>query len=280
MRTSVPVFFCFLVLPVVASSTLEDASAFVQEVSNPLQEIIIPKAHEWAASCLPGLCAQDKAMVCRLLNISCQFADADLKLKKAVRCLFDGCCIIQDSAQRFVGITESTENLQRVAAEVDWQVKVYNANLGDWNKYIEGVNRDNNGGVLNALHDADCFTTMYINAFLQQGRGLICHELNNTIAANLGPSESVRNMSLSLLDSLKSLRDGTKDSIKDFDDIMSSSFELARVHFCNEVKAIMTMRELFEIQEELLALRKVVAGAFYEAALSYCDADEQEQIGA
>jgi hypothetical protein len=274
MRTYVIVFCSFLVLPIVASS-LDDTSD-ISQMSTPLQEIILPKAHEWAEICLPALSHQDKAMICELLNISCQFAAADLKLKKAVRNLFDECCLIQDKAQRFVNITEDTEYLKQMAAEVDQQVKVYNANLEVWNRNVDIVNKEKNDGVLNALQEADRFTIMYIKAFLQQGGITISHELYNIIASNRMQSELVHNVSLSILESLKSL----KDNVKDLDDIMSSSFELARVHFCNEVKCIMTMRELFEMQEELLALRKVVANAFYEAALPYCQVSAQELISA
>jgi F-type H+-transporting ATPase subunit gamma len=46
MRTYFFAFFCFLVLPVVASS-VENIPDVVQ-ISTPLQEIILPKAHEWA----------------------------------------------------------------------------------------------------------------------------------------------------------------------------------------------------------------------------------------
>jgi hypothetical protein len=274
MRTYFFAFFCFLVLPVVASS-VENIPDVVQ-ISTPLQEIILPKAHEWAELCLPNLSARDRAMICMLLNISYQFAEADLKLKKAARKLFDVCCLIQDKAQRFVNITEDTEYLKQMASEVDLQVKAYNANLEIWNRNVDEVNEDHNEGILKTLREADRFTAVYINAFLQQGRTTIGHELYNTINANLRQSEIVHNISLSILESLRSL----KDNAMDLDEIMSSSFELARVHFCNEVTCIKIMRELFEIQEELLTLRKVVANVFYEAALPYCQGSGQELISA
>lgn len=276
MRMYISAFFCFLVLPILASSSLENAPYAGQEIGTPLLEIIKPKASEWAELCLPELSAQDRAMICTLLNISYQFADADLKLKKVVRKLFDECCLIQDKAQRFLNIAEDTEYLKNMAAEVGRQVEAYNANLESWNRYVNAVNKDNNEVVLKVLHEADRITTIYIGAFLQQCRTTLGHELYNTIDANIRQSEFVHNISLSILESLRSL----KDNGKDFDDIMSSSFELARVHFCNEVKCIMIMRELFEIQEELLTLRKVVANVFYEVALPYCQECEQESISA
>lgn len=274
MRTYFHAFFCFLVLPVIASS-LEDTCE-VPQISIPFQEIIMPKAHEWAELCLPELSAQDKAMVCMLLNISFQFADADLKLKKSVRKLFDECCLIQDKAQRFVTITEDTEYLKQISSEVDAQVKAYNANLEIWNKNVDVVNEDNNEAVLKALHEADRFTVEFMNAFLQQNRTTIGQELYNAIYANFRQSELVQNVSLSILESLKSL----KDKALDLDEIMNSSFDLARVHFCNEIKCIIIMRSFFETQEDLLTLRKVLANAFYEAALPYCQVSEQKLVSA
>ena len=231
---------------------------------------LINKASEWAVQCLNGLSAQDRATMCKMLEISYLFSYTDLKLKRAIRIVFDISCGIQDKLHRFIGITEDTALLKKMAVMVDDLSQEYNNKLVAWQQFSEKTNQEKREGLLEGLRQVDVFAQAYVNEYVNVHQKTLFEGLEIAIVDNLKQGELVKTIHCSLLDSLNS----KELAASDYTDLLESSFQAARLQFCAEVKSIWKIRRLFVLQELLLGLRKEICHAFYQAARLHIDKEQ------
>lgn len=228
-------------------------------------EVLKNKAAEWAEQCINELNPQDREILCKMLEISYRFAYTDLKLKRAVRIVFDISCGIQDKLHRFIEITEDTVLLKKMTAIAADLAQEYNNNLQNWQQYVEIANQEQRAELLGVLKQADTFAQTFVCEYVNAHQKAIFEGLETAIVDNLKQGGLIKVINCSLLDNLNS-----NTSVgSDYTELLESIFEAARLQFCAEVKSIWKVRRLFTLQELLLSLRKDISYAFYQEAQAY-----------